>query len=290
MITQNPTQGQEFGDCVFSWCNQLLHNSNTKSANLWQLIPLWLMKEGITHALEDNSTQIQIPESNLPWAWICAKLTKFLYSQQNLWEKYAIPCEIAIESPSIWFLYLFGSFSLKAIDYILWEEPLLNSPPNNEISDIAGSFTEKLQQLQLLQALQLIPNSVQTENQLILKQLFFTLLEKKGLEVICPDSIEFMENGDSEFNVSIQNATDWIFYEAEFQFHWNPESRLFVRILDPTKSRVFDIEQNIHVRILPYGNGSAQIYLELHFQDPFMPEKQEKILLKTISVQINSST
>jgi hypothetical protein len=59
-----------------------------------------------------------------------------------------------------------------------------------------------------------------------------------------------------------------------------------VRILNPSASKIFDLERSIQGLIMPYSSGKVKMMLILAFEDPFQIDAKIQIPLYTETLQI----
>jgi hypothetical protein len=145
-------------------------------------------------------------------------------------------------------------------------------------------WEDLFQQKQIYQWFVQIPEIWKENFEDSIRLLIIRSLVHNYYKITAPQQLSAKKTLDTRFEIQIENESDWILYDATFKFHWQPESRLMVRIIDESNAKIFDISRKIIAKIMPINSGNALIVGKWEFKDPF--HKDKRMTLDVVKIQV----
>ncbi len=241
--------------------------------NFFDMFLLWLMKFGVDRHTQFNNTD----EGSRQKSWLFFEMLELFYTQSDLCHNYGINPR---KDSDLLLIHLCSRFLLGKESKVS-REFMIGINPNNLQMESA------LENLNLSEFTDLIPEPMFSKNKEFLEDVLFYLLISKGIIVDSEDLIELQPNTEKIIEISIQNRTDWILMDVEFQADLKPPNKLILQKIDPPKLLEFAGDLNLVTCIKSTDKtGKCRLTLKMSFEDPLNPNKIKNSVIKIIDILV----
>lgn len=257
-IKANPEKKEDFGRFLVRACMIITQNDLLEFYGFFDVFVLWLMKFGIERYTQFIDTDVGIIQKS----WLYFEMLELFYGESILCQQYGID---QLHDESLPLIHLCNRVVLGKNSKVT-REFWIGIVPNYSQMETA------LENLHFSEFTNLIPKSQYSKNKEFLEEGLIYLLISKRIIADTEEFIKLSPNTEKNIEILIQNRTDWILKDVEFQAELIPPNRIILQKIDPPKLFEFAGNFKLKIKFTTTDNaGNCHLMLKMSFENPFNP-------------------